>query len=89
MINKETKEWAPIPEFLNVPGLVKDIQKITDSGRGKKFSNFMLAMGVLKNYRPFKAPKSLAISLIRAGRLVNSSEPRSNAPTVAGRIPST
>jgi uncharacterized radical SAM superfamily Fe-S cluster-containing enzyme len=45
MINKETKEWAPVPEFLNVPGLVKDIQKITDAGRGKKFSNFMLAMG--------------------------------------------
>jgi uncharacterized radical SAM superfamily Fe-S cluster-containing enzyme len=62
MINKETKEWAPIPEFLNVPGLVADIQKITDSGRGKKFSNFMLAMGVLKNYKPFKAPKSLALT---------------------------
>jgi uncharacterized radical SAM superfamily Fe-S cluster-containing enzyme len=61
MINKETKEWAPVPEFLNVPGLVSDIQKITDAGRGKKFSNFMLAMGVLKNYKPFKAPKSLAL----------------------------
>ncbi len=61
MINKETKEWAPVPQFLNVPGLVKDIQKITDAGRGKKFSNFMLGMGVLKNYKPFKAPKSLAL----------------------------
>jgi len=61
MINKETKEWAPVPEFLNVPGLVKDIQKITDAGRAKKFSNFMLAMGILKNYKPFKAPKSLAL----------------------------
>ncbi len=61
MINKETKEWAPVPEFLNVPGLVKDIQKITDAARGKKFSNFMLAMGILKNYKPFKAPKSLAL----------------------------
>jgi len=61
MINKENKEWAPVPEFLNVPGLVKDIQKITDAGRGKKFSNFMLAMGILKNYKPFKAPKSLAL----------------------------
>jgi len=61
MINKETKEWAPVPEFLNVPGLVSDIQKVTDAARGKKFSNFMLAMGILKNYRPFKAPKSLAL----------------------------
>ena len=61
MINKETKEWAPVPEFLNVPGLVSDIQKVTDAARGKKFSNFMLAMGILKNYKPFKAPKSLAL----------------------------
>ncbi len=61
MINKETKEWAPVPQFLNVPGLVKDIQKITDAGRGKKFSNFMLGMGILKNYKPFSAPKSLAL----------------------------
>jgi len=61
MINKETKEWAPVPEFLNVPGLVSDIQKVTDAARGKKFSNFMLAMGILKNYRPFRAPKSLAL----------------------------
>jgi uncharacterized radical SAM superfamily Fe-S cluster-containing enzyme len=61
MINKETKEWAPVPEFLHVPGLVQDIQKITDAARSKKFSNFMLAMAILKNYKPFKAPKSLAL----------------------------
>jgi uncharacterized radical SAM superfamily Fe-S cluster-containing enzyme len=62
MINKETKEWAPVPEFLNVPGLVKDIQKITDAARGKKFSNVMLGMAILKNYKPFRAPKSLALA---------------------------
>ncbi len=61
MINKETKEWAPVPQFLNVPGLVKDIQKITDAARGKKFSNALLGMAILKNYKPFKAPKSLAL----------------------------
>ena len=36
MINKETKEWAPVPEFLNVPGLVKDIQKIGYEVKTKK-----------------------------------------------------
>ncbi len=25
MINKETKEWAPVPRFLNVPQLTKDV----------------------------------------------------------------
>jgi 7,8-dihydro-6-hydroxymethylpterin dimethyltransferase len=61
MINKETKEWAPVPQFLHVPGLVKDVRQITDAARGKWFSNFMLGLAILKNYRPFKAPKSLAL----------------------------
>ena len=62
MINKENKEWAPVPEFLNIPGLVKDMQKITDAARGKTFSNFMMALALLKNYNSFKAPPSLALS---------------------------
>ncbi|HLW79211.1 MAG TPA: radical SAM protein [Terriglobia bacterium] len=61
MINKENKEWAPVPQFLNIPGLVADLQKITDAGRGKWFSNFMMGLALLKNYRPFQAPPSLAL----------------------------
>src|SRR5712691_6737936 len=61
MINKENKEWAPVPQFLNIPGLIKDIQKITDSGRSKWLSNLMLGLALLKNYRPFEAPRSLAL----------------------------
>ena len=61
MINKENKEWAPVPQFLNIPGLVKDMQKITDAGRGKVFSNFMMGLALLKNYDPFGAPPSLAL----------------------------
>ena len=34
MIDKETREMNPVPEFLNIPGLVKDMQKITDAARG-------------------------------------------------------
>ena len=49
MINKETKEWAPVPRFLNTPQLVKDVNSITDAARGKNFSNFMMAMALLKN----------------------------------------
>jgi len=61
MINKETKEMAPVPEFLHIPGLVKDMQKITDAARSKWVSNIMMGLALLKNYRPFKAPKSLAL----------------------------
>lgn len=61
MVNKETKELAPVPQFLNIPQLIKDTQAITDAARSKKFSNFMMALALLRNYQPFKAPKSLAL----------------------------
>lgn len=61
MINKETKEMAPLPEFLNVPGFLGDLRKVTDGGRGKVFSNLMLVLAVLKNYEPFRTPKSFSI----------------------------
>jgi len=61
MINRETKEWAPVPHFLNVPGLIADIRKVTDAARNKHMSVFMMALAVLKNYNPFKAPPSLTL----------------------------
>jgi len=61
MINKETKEWAPVPRFLDAQGLTKDVTAITDAARGKNFSNFMMAMALLKNYKPFQGPKGLKL----------------------------
>ncbi len=61
MINKDNKEWAPVPQFLNVPGLISDIRKITDAGRTKWLSNLMMGLALLKNYKPFGAPPSLAL----------------------------
>ncbi len=61
MINKETNEMAPVPEFLNIPGLVEDMKHITDTARGKWFSNFMMGLALLKNYNPYGAPKSLTL----------------------------
>jgi len=61
MINKETKEWAPVPRFLSAQGLTKDVASITDAARGKNFSNFMMALALLKNYSPFNAPPSLRL----------------------------
>src|SRR5579863_6428023 len=61
MINKETKEWAPVPRFLDAQQLTKDVTAITDAARGKKFSNFMMALALLKNYKPFQGPSSLRL----------------------------
>jgi uncharacterized radical SAM superfamily Fe-S cluster-containing enzyme len=61
MINKNTKEMAPVPQFLNIPGLVNDMKGITDAARGKWFSNFMMGLALLKNYQPYGAPQSLTL----------------------------
>ncbi len=61
MVNKATKEWAPVPQFLNVPGLVEDMKKITDAARGKFLTNVQTALALLRNYDPFQAPKSLTL----------------------------
>ncbi len=71
MINKKNKEWAPIPQFLDVPGLTRDLQKITDAARGKWFSNFMAGLAVLKHFNPDGAPLSLGLlDLLRSLDLV-------------------
>jgi uncharacterized radical SAM superfamily Fe-S cluster-containing enzyme len=61
MVNKNTKEFRPVPEFLNIPGLIADTQKITDANRGKWISNAMMGLALLKNYRSYKAPPSLTL----------------------------
>ncbi len=61
MINKETKEAAPVPQFLDIPGLVADIRKLTDAARRPRFSNFMMGLALLKHYKPFRGPASLAL----------------------------
>jgi uncharacterized radical SAM superfamily Fe-S cluster-containing enzyme len=66
LINKDTKEWAPVPSFLNVPQLVEDVKKVTDAARGKAFSNLTFALAMLKNYKPYSAPGNFRlIDLLR------------------------
>jgi uncharacterized radical SAM superfamily Fe-S cluster-containing enzyme len=64
MINKENKEMAPVPQFLNIPQLVKDTQHITDAARGKWMSNLMMGLSLLRNYNPYGAPNSLTLGAI-------------------------
>ena len=61
MIDKDTKEMRPVPEFLNIPGLVKDMRKITDSARGKWASNLMMGLTLLKHYNPYNAPTHFSL----------------------------
>ena len=62
MIDKETKEMKPVPDFINIPGLIGDMRKITDAARSKKFSMAMMALALLKNYNSFGAPTHFKLS---------------------------
>ena len=54
MVNKETKEMAPVPQFLSIQGLVTDMQHITDTNRGKWFSNIMMGLAVVEKLQSLR-----------------------------------
>jgi 7,8-dihydro-6-hydroxymethylpterin dimethyltransferase len=56
MIDKETKESAPVTAFLDAEQLAKDIMKVNDAARGRFLSVTGMALALMKNYDPFKAP---------------------------------
>src|SRR5512141_2590683 len=57
MIDKETKEAVPVTAFLKGDQLGKDIAKVNDASRGKFWTVVGMALLLMKNYDPFKAPK--------------------------------
>jgi len=57
MVDKHTKEGAPVTSFLNADRLAKDIAKVNDAGRGKFLSITGVALSLMRNYDPFKSPR--------------------------------
>jgi 7,8-dihydro-6-hydroxymethylpterin dimethyltransferase len=62
MIDKETKEMAAVPDFINIPGLIGDMRKITDAGRSKWVSNALMGLALLKSYNSFKSPSQFKLT---------------------------
>ena len=62
MCDKETKEAVPVTAFLNADRLAKDIARINDAARGKLLSGVGVALSLLRNYDPFKAPSHFKVS---------------------------
>ena len=61
MISKTTKEWAPLTKFLAADQLLADAKFIADAGRGPAMTKVLAALSLLRNYRPFEAPKGLSL----------------------------
>jgi uncharacterized radical SAM superfamily Fe-S cluster-containing enzyme len=62
MIDKETKEAVPVTAFINADRLAEDVKKINDAARGKTLHLLGMALTLLRNYDPFKAPTHFRIS---------------------------
>ena len=61
MIDKETKEAAPVTAFLDADQFAKDLMKVNDAARGKFLSLVGAGLALLRNYDPFKAPTHFRI----------------------------
>ncbi|MFI5176155.1 MAG: radical SAM protein [Terriglobia bacterium] len=61
MIDKETKEAAPLTSFLNTDRLARDVAKVNDGARGKSLSMLGMALAVMRNYDPFKATTHFSV----------------------------
>src|SRR4026209_2027708 len=56
MIDKETKEAVPVTKFLKAERFARDVQQVTDAGRGRFLSIFGMALAVIRNYDSFNSP---------------------------------
>ncbi|MGH9627700.1 MAG: radical SAM protein, partial [Bryobacteraceae bacterium] len=61
MIDKHTKEFAPVTAFLHMDQLAKDVAQINDGARGKTISVAAMAIALLRNYDPFMSPSHFKI----------------------------
>src|SRR5215831_7206878 len=56
MVDKETREAAPLTTFLQAEQLARDVAQINDAGRGLILSVIGMTLALFRNYDSFKAP---------------------------------
>jgi uncharacterized radical SAM superfamily Fe-S cluster-containing enzyme len=61
MVDKHTREAAPVTAFLHAGQLAKDVAKVNDAARGKWLSVIGMGLALMKNYDPFQAPAHFKI----------------------------
>jgi len=65
-VNKRTKEMVPLTAFLNLEELLRDVQDITDGAQPRAITLAELALALIKNFDPDKAPRGFTFAhLIR------------------------
>jgi hypothetical protein len=62
MVNKRTKEWAPLAAMFDVERFFGDATAIGRSGRGSRLTKMQTALALLRNYRPAGAPRGFRLA---------------------------
>lgn len=57
VVNRDSKVWMPVTRFFDLERFLQDVTSITDAARGKSLTYTQLALAILRNYRPEKAPE--------------------------------
>lgn len=60
-VNKRTKQMVPLLEFLDVEQLLKDVTVIADGGMRREVAMAEVALALIKNFRPERAPEGYSI----------------------------
>jgi uncharacterized radical SAM superfamily Fe-S cluster-containing enzyme len=55
-VNKRTKQMVPLTSFLDLEGLLRDVQDVTDAAQRRAVTLAELGLALLKNFDPAKAP---------------------------------
>ncbi len=64
LVHKNTRRLVPLTQFLDLEGLLTDIEAITDAAQGKKVTLAQLVFALLKNYHAERAPEGFTFDTL-------------------------
>ncbi len=62
LVNKRTKQMVPLAEFIDLEQVLRDFQQIADAGHGQKITLSKMALSLLRNFRPERAPEGYGMT---------------------------
>ncbi len=64
LVNKRTKQMVPVADLVDLPQLLRDLTAIADAGLGKKRTLGQVALALLRNFRPERAPEGYDLATL-------------------------
>ncbi len=62
LVHKQTKQMVPVAEFLDLEQILQDMQNVADAGLGRRQTYLALALSLLRNFKPEKAPVGYGVA---------------------------